>query len=217
MSQRAANFLDLALEDYRAARLLLREGLLAQGLALASTAVEKELKAVLALKHLYTKRHLDSGLVKLAQKHFPGIKSTALDSDFMKYLTKGFDLRYATVDTGGYTIVINQRRTLMALDAAMLAIDSGFAVTQAGAAHPTPLNAAIGSRDPLIVSDNVAVGATSLEEFRKKPNKMFELRVSSQWQVLSATYVTEGLNVIGTFCKSSDLNFNKSTIQLAKG
>jgi len=50
VTQRTANFLGLALDDYRAARLLLRKGLLAQGVALASTAVEKELKAVLALK-----------------------------------------------------------------------------------------------------------------------------------------------------------------------
>ncbi len=39
--QKSTDFLDLAHDDYIAARLLLRSGLLPQGVAVAATAVEK--------------------------------------------------------------------------------------------------------------------------------------------------------------------------------
>ena len=77
MSNKIVNYLSLALDDYRAARLLLREGLLAQGVALASTAVEKELKAVLAVKQFYTKRHLEIKQHLFCKFPYPSIGTIA--------------------------------------------------------------------------------------------------------------------------------------------
>jgi len=216
VSQRTTNYLGLALDDYRAARILLRGGLLAQGVALASTAVEKELKAVLALKGFYTKKHLNTGLLGMANQHFPGFK-TSVDSDFIKFLGKGFDLRYASVDGPGYTIVINQHRTLMALDLTMLTIDSGITLRLNGEVHKTPLQNVIETKGPAIYSDNVPLKAISLEELSQRPNKMFELRVGENLRTLTATYETEGLNIVGKFCKTTDMDFNKRQFYLARG
>lgn len=216
MSQKIFNFLGLALDDYRAARLLLRQGLLAQGVALASTAVEKELKAVLALKNYFTKKHLDSGLLATAEKFYSGL-TDALDKDFIKFLGKGFDLRYAAVDSAGYQIVINQNRTLVALDFTMMTLDYGVALQRDGVPHLTPLRQAIESNDALIIQDNVFLKNVTQEEMFGRSNKMFELRVGSDLQTLTAAYETEGLNIIGLFCKKTDMDFNKKEFKLALG
>jgi hypothetical protein len=90
MSQVTPNFLALALNDYLAARLLLRSGLLPQGTALAATSVEKHLKAVLALDNIFTKKHLGcSGLLTLREKNHSDLAAT-LNRDFMRFLDRAF-------------------------------------------------------------------------------------------------------------------------------
>ncbi|QQS54341.1 MAG: HEPN domain-containing protein [Candidatus Competibacteraceae bacterium] len=78
---KSTDFLDLAQDDYVAARLLLRSGFLPQGVVVAATAVEKYLKAALAVKKYYSKKHLDSGLIQIVEKLFPDL-SSALNTDF---------------------------------------------------------------------------------------------------------------------------------------
>src|SRR5437016_470317 len=122
MSQLSRNFLSLALDDYLAARLLLRTGLLPQGTALAATSVEKHLKAVLALDNMFTKKHLGcSGLLMLVRKGHVEL-ANALNRDFMKFLDRAFRLRYASVDGPGFNLVISQHRTLVELDRTMVEI-----------------------------------------------------------------------------------------------
>lgn len=216
MTQRTVNFLGLALDDYRAARLLLREGLLAPGAAVAATAVEKELKAALAMKGVFTKKHLDPSLLALAIRHLPDLAGK-IDADFVKFLGKAFNLRYATIDAAGFGIVINQNRTLAELDATILTIDSGFRITQDGIAYTTPLQQALATNDPMIVVDNVPLKKISWGDFADRPNKMLELRVGAKLRTLLVTYQTEGLNIIGDFSKNTDMDFNKTQFTLARG
>jgi len=217
MTQATKNFLDLALDDYRAARLLLRQGLIAQGATIAATAVEKELKAVLALKEVFTKKkHLDPSLLALAIKHFPQLKG-AISEDFIKFLGKAFNLRYASIDGAGFNIVINQHRTLIELDVTVLTIDSGLRLSANGKPHPTPLQAALDARDPLLIEDNVPLKSVTFQEISNRYNKMLELRVGANLQTLSASYETEGLNIIGEFCKATDIDWGKAQWQLALG
>lgn len=217
MTQATNNFLDLALDDYRAARLLLRQGLIAQGATIAATAVEKELRAVLALKGVFTKKmHLCPRLLALVFQHFPQLKG-AIDEDFVKFLGKAFDLRYASIDGTGFNIVINQHRTLIQLDVTILTIDSGLRLTVNGAARPTPLQAALDAKDTVLLEDNVPLKNVTLPEISNRQNKMLELRIGANLQTLSASYETEGLNIIGKFCKATDIDWNKTQWQLALG
>jgi len=216
MSQQTKNFLDLALDDYRAARLLLRQGLIAQGATVAATAVEKELKAILALKNIYTKKHLDSGLLRLVCEHFPKLNGF-VNADFIKFLGKAFNLRYASVEGAGFNIVINQHRTLIQLDATILTMDSGLKLKANNVSHPTPLQMALEAKDPLIIQDNVPWKSATFEELASRPNKMLELRIGDKLQTLSVSYETEGLNIIGDFCKKTDIDFGKVQWQLALG
>ncbi len=213
---KSIDYLDLAQDDYIAARLLLRTGLLPQGVAVAATAVEKYLKAALALRNYYSKKHLDSGLIQAIGKLFPDL-SNVLNQDFLKYLKHGFMLRYATADSDGFSIVINQHRTLIALDEEILKIDSGFLLKQGGSNIDTPLRRAIKAKESAVLEDNVSLGGITLVELSQRPNKMYELKVDHKLTSIKATYQTEGLNIIGKFCKKPDLSAKKTSMKLSLG
>jgi HEPN domain-containing protein len=213
---RTIGFLELAFDDYRAARLLIRQGLLTQGVALCSTAIEKQLKALLSLKNIYTKDHLTPRLASLVCQHYPAV-ADVLDRDFIKFLTKAYDIRYAIADKEGFNIVINQHRTLIFLDITMLAIDSGFKPTLDGEQSKTPISRAIEDQHSIIVDDNVVLNAESRRELDERRNLMLELRVGKRFQVLTARYETEGLNILGSMCKATDIDFGKEEWQLALG
>lgn len=216
MIQLSRNFLLLALDDYLAARLLLRNGLLPQGAALAATAVEKHLKAVLALNNISTKKHLGcSGLLTLVRKHHPDL-ATTLNRDFIKFLDRAFRLRYAPVDGAGFNMVLSQHRILVELDKTMVEIDSGFKVQGVDPLDATPLREAVRSRKQLLFEDNVPLGGVSLQTLSARKNKMHEIRVADKLRTLTVEYETETLNIVGDFCKSSDIGY-KQTFQLALG
>lgn len=216
MSQLSRNFLHLALDDYLAGRLLLRAGLLPQGTALAATAVEKHLKAVLALRDVFTKKHLGSGLLALIRKQDPAL-AAALNEDFIKFLDRAFKLRYASIDGVGFNMVLNQHRTLIELDRTMVEIDSGFTATGVDTSVATPLREEIKLRNPRLLDDNVSLGGTTLEALAGRKNKMYEVRVGAKLATLTASYDTDGLKVIGNFCKSTDIDYGKKSWQLALG
>ncbi|WP_029918785.1 HEPN domain-containing protein [Nevskia soli] len=215
-TRKSTDFLDLALDDYLAARLLLRSGLLSQGLAVAATAVEKHLKAALALKNYYLKKHLESGLLQGIEKLYPSLYN-ALDPDFLRYLKRGFMLRYATVDSDGFSIVINQHRTLVALDETMVRIDNGFLIKQGSNELDTPLRRAVKAQNSTLLEDNVPLGGITLPELAKRVNKMFELKVDHKLATMRVQYETEGLNIVGDFCKKSDIGMNRATQKLSMG
>jgi HEPN domain-containing protein len=216
MTQKTVNFLGLAFEDYIAARLLLRNGLLSQGVAVASTAVEKQLKALLAFHGVFTKRHLDPSLLAKVKKVEPEL-GTSLNTDFIKYLGKGFTLRYASIDSGEFGIVINQYRTLIELDATILTIDGGFKLHRNRELQETPLTKAINEKNPMVLEQNVPLGTTSIDTLFESPNKMHEIKIAKNLQTLSVQYDTEGLNIVGDFCKKTDIGFGKQQWQLALG
>ena len=56
----AHNFLIIGLQDYRASRFLLNNGFFMQGATLASSAVEKHLKAILNVYNIKLKAHLNN-------------------------------------------------------------------------------------------------------------------------------------------------------------
>ncbi len=216
MSQVSRNFLQLALDDYFAARLLLRNGLLPQGTALAATSVEKHLKAVLALSDIFTKKHLGcSGLVALVRKDHSAL-AAALNKDFMKFLDRAFRMRYASVDGPGFNMVLNQHRTLLELDRTMMEIDSGFKVEGVKRLDTTPFREAVQSRKELLFEDNVPLGSISLEELTARKNKMYEIRVAEKLRTLTVEYETDTLNIVGDFCKNTDIDY-KEAFNLALG
>ena len=99
----AKHFQMLGFRDYEAARRLLLSDLLLQGATLASTALEKYLKCLLAIKGSRINLHLDA-----AEKFIKGFEQKGIDifSDldpvFVETLSKAYRLRY--YDTAEKTI-----------------------------------------------------------------------------------------------------------------
>ncbi len=215
--QKSTNFLGLAHQDYLAARLLLREGLLSSGVVLAATAVEKHLKAILALKKFHPKKqHLDGAVLNLVESYYPDLHSE-LDMDFIKYLKRAFKLRYATAESPGFGIVINQYRSLVALDTMLAAIDRGFNITKNGKTTDTPLRASVKNNDERVLVDNIIFGNTSIDQLLLRSNKVHEMKVSNNLQTLFVQYETDGVQIEGSFCKKTDVSFKKKQWQLTRG
>lgn len=213
---KSMDFLDLAQDDYVAARFLLRSGFLPQGVVVAATAVEKYLKAALAVKNYYSKKHLDSGLIQAVEKLFPDL-SSALNTDFLKYLKRGFMLRYAIVDSDGFSIIINQHRTLITLDETVANIDKEFLIRHGANEIDTPLRRAMTVKEPAVFIDNVPLGGISFSELAQRPNMMYELKVDHKLASIKVTYQTEALNIIGDFCKKPDLSARETIMKLSLG
>lgn len=215
--QQSSNFLGLAHQDYLASRLLLRQGYLSSGVVLAATAVEKHLKAILSLKNLHPKKqHLDGAVLNLIHTHYPELYND-LDLDFIKFLKRSFKLRYATADSPGFGIVINQYRSLMALDTTISTIDQGFSITKNGQEIDTPLRHAVANDDERVTIDNVAINRMLIEKIALKNNKVHEMKVSKDLRTLVVEYETDGVQVEGSFCKKTDIGYDKKQWQLTKG
>lgn len=206
-------YLDLAYDDYLASRLLLCTGLLAPGASLAATAVEKHLKAVLALKRFHTKKHLESPIFNALKTHFPELHKK-LDMDFMKFLKRAFRHRYSAVDGQEFGIVINQNRTLLVLDQTIALINSGFDVSEG----ETPLNRGVKRQDSILMDRNVPPGGIELTVQVVMPNMVEEfLSGPKPSDTFGVKYQTEGLNVTGNFMKRPQFNFKTGKGKVSKG
>ena len=97
LGQNAINLTNAAYDDYLASRFLLNNGFALQGATLASTAIEKYLKALLTCQGVsFSRVHLDN-LVKLeaafAATPFHAIL-TFFDQNFLTVITTVYSFRY---------------------------------------------------------------------------------------------------------------------------
>jgi len=211
-NRRSGNFLGLALDDYRAARFLLCNGMLAQAAPLAATAVEKYLKSILALKKFHTKKHLESPLFNALKNHYPDLHNR-IDWAFMKFLKKCFKLRYASVEGEGYGIILNQHHMLLELDKIVVLIDNGIVISKS----TTPLQRAFNSKDPILMDRNVPLGGISSEELVGLNNIVQEILVGPKLDTSTITYETQGMNLKTSWLRKPNINIKKGTIQLSFG
>lgn len=214
---RVINYLVLAQSDYVTGRHLLRAGFLEHGAMLAATAAEKYLKAVIGIHGLDNTDHLSGTLYKLVGRCQPELFS-AVDKDFLKFLEKAFKLRYASASAPGFAIVINQYRTLFAIDKFVADVDRGFSVTSSnGVSEVTPYRASLKKADPLVVEDNIAVDPTLFMDILLRHNKVLDLKVENDCRTVSVLYETEGVNMAGSFTKIPEVSLNKSSFLLSRG
>lgn len=211
---KAINYLEMALGDYKAARILLREGLLEQGASLAATAVEKELKALLAMKNITIKKHISLSLLSIAAKEFPELDHI-LNKNFIKYLGVCFDIRYAKTTSPGFSIILNKNKIIYWLDKTMLDIDSGFLFKINENKLPTPLQNAVTNNCKNILSDNVFLKNINIKEFLLINNKIVELKIGRNLESIMVSYETYGSDISGDFLLKTDLDFGKSEFQLS--
>lgn len=211
-SKRAAGYLALAYTDYVAARLLLLEGLLIQAAPLASTALEKLLKAaLLAGGHKVSKaQHLCAPLVHQFKDAYPGLLDNSYE-DFLKFLEKAYRLRYAQADGEGFCIVLNQYRTLIHLDRLVQVLNEPFKFSRGEQQVPTPFGSARQSEDPLLTKGNTALRSDLLPQIMAGDNRVIEVGMGGKFRNLVVQYQTKGVSDSGSFLKKP--NFTSDVTQ----
>jgi len=111
-------FLNLAFKDYIAARTLLNfdlADLALQGAILASTCIEKYFKAIISLRGNNTGKHLNSALMNSIENYDSALYGS-LNSSFLGFLQKCYQLRYLDTLPVGFTIGITSLEVLAELD-----------------------------------------------------------------------------------------------------
>ena len=178
--------------DYVAARRLLLDDLLVQGACLANTAIEKYLKAILAIQKRRVLRIHDP--LDLYHRIRPG-GTLLLDEQFLALLVKVYTLRYPDDLKPGFNIVLSRALLLDALDQSVFGIRSHFEFGFAdGRPVTTFLDNLLESKDARILTDNTALGTITQEDLFNRPSAVFEMRVLDNGGRLEAHYQAEKLD-----------------------
>jgi HEPN domain-containing protein len=158
------HYLALAFDDYIAARVLLNNKLALQGLILASTSVEKYLKAILATKGKISRIHLDSSdFLKLFEMN--GLDISNLNANFIKYLGRSYPFRYIEPTSGPASITIEPRKLLAELDFTVSQCEASFQIRPV----PSPYAAAVSNRDERVWANNYVLHEIDKTSFISEP------------------------------------------------
>jgi len=151
--------------DYVAARSLLRNGLEIQGLILASTSIEKYLKAILATTGRATATHLDSdGFVEILRQRGCDVLPY-ISSSFLQYLGRAYAFRYLETDSGPASIAVEQRKLLAELDYSVSQFESAITMAVDGVIQKSSYTRAVEAHDRRVWDDNHILAGTSKSDF----------------------------------------------------
>lgn len=177
--------------DYIASRVLLNSESLVQGAILASTAVEKYFKAVLAFRGNENHGHLKKA-------HFNAVKSfdsrlyASLNEDFLLLLQKAYQLRYTDDLQLGFNLVIAQREFLAELDHTAITLQESFHLQVDGKDACLAYHQGKNQADNRLLANNyIAAGVTKKKFISSGPQRVYEIRKCALRGVLEANYFSE--------------------------
>lgn len=173
--------MDLGYRDYIAARFLLNNHLIVQGLTLASTSVEKYLKALIVFNLKKRERynyHLDrfESLKKLLSKVNNDV-TVEFDSVFLEILQNAFKIRYydrieKPIFMGFY---INQ--LIGELDYTIDFMERFIAKSQNGDESMSAYNKAVKNNDSHLYENNFILSKENKKDFMEKPDIGFSILI----------------------------------------
>ena len=186
---KVAEFLNIAYKDYLAARVLLNSGLLLQGSILASTAIEKYFKAILAFRGNEARGHLSRKHINAA-KNYDKRLSVLLNDGFLILLQRAYSLRYLDDLPEEFNIVIAYREFLAELDYTATMIQESFHMQQSGKDAKFSYDTDKENRDPLLHFNNHMLHGQSKQEFVAADSQsVFEVRNCKLRGLLEITYL----------------------------
>lgn len=190
-TRKARAFLRDGFSDYVAARVLLLANLPYQGAVLSSTAIEKSIKAILALRGKEKRRHL-----KLTDwetlKDFDANVGQFIDRDFIELNSKVYRLRYSDSVAPDFNLVIASREFLAEMDQCVSTITSTIKVDENGKRQKTPFQYAAEAGDIRVLADNHMISGPRKEIFiYQKPQFIYEVRRHGLRGLLEVTYSTD--------------------------
>ena len=197
--------------DYLAARKLLTDGFLLQGAALANTALEKYLKALLFL-HGEKVVRLHDPLVIYKQVQTCGC-SLELDEAFLELLGKSYRMRYPDDIEDGYNLVLSQALLLDALDQSVKSISDRVVVGNLNGAVKRKVELLAEQKAPQLCSMNTALGSITKDALLSQPSQVFECRFLLG-DYMGAEYITERIEDT-SFGREAFLRKSDRTFQLA--
>ncbi len=174
-SQKTADFLNIAYKDYLAARVLFNAQLPVQGAVLASTAVEKYFKAILAFRGNKSQGHLKKAHFN-AVKNFDSRLWSALNEEFLTLLQRVYSLRYQDDLEKNFNVVIASREFLAELDHTAVMIQESFKLQQDGKEAVLMYHQDRKSNDPrLLLNNHVLSGMRKQVFIAAEPQFVYEV------------------------------------------
>lgn len=179
-------------QDYLAARILLLSGLVVQGAALANTAIEKYLKSVCALSGIPCDG-IDHDVSRLNGLLYRQGIALELNAKFLRFLNKGYKLRYPDELGSGFNIALNSIATLVEMDLTVQGIRRRFKFQKNGKPAGTKLEGMMEGQSAQLLTNNCAIGGADKSQLFAQPSWSYDLRVLENRVILEASYVVEQL------------------------
>ena len=173
------SLIDLGYRDYIAARFLLNNRFIIQGLTLASTAVEKYLKALIVLtseekeKYYYHFDNLEKLKAILAKSNSDVTEK--FDPVFLNILENAFKIRYYDRIEKPIFIGFFINQFIGELDYTIDSLETFVLKTQK---NETPYRRAIESKDPHLLENNFVLKKQNKKDFMEKPDDGFSIYIS---------------------------------------
>lgn len=193
------DYLNVAYQDYLAARVLLNADLLVQGSILASTAIEKYLKAILFIHGTKRKGHLKKAYFQSLRYIDTKLWST-LNIEFIELLQKLYSLRYLDSLTRNFNAVIIAREFLAELDFTAISMQSRFGIENDGIAVKMKYHSDLQAREPkLFLNNHVLLNLQKQEFISSSPQSVYAVRNCPDLGLIEVTYTTENFVSDGCF------------------
>lgn len=186
------SFLRDSFNDYIAARVLFRAELPQQAAILSSTAVEKCIKAMLAVQGSKSHGHLQTAHRNFVRNFKPKLYSELKD-DFLVLNQKIYALRYTDNLPVDYNLVIASREFLAEMDFTISAMFSCFSLRQGDRVIETPYEVAVRERDARLLWDNHVLTKIPSELFTYSQSQfVYEVRHDRNRGLMEITYIANG-------------------------
>jgi hypothetical protein len=219
--------LDIAYKDYLAARVLLNAHLLVQGAVLASTAIEKYFKAVLAFRGHQSHGHLKKAHINAA-KNFDARLASVLNDEFLTLLQRSYSLRYLDDIATDFNLVIASREFLAELDFTAGMFQESFKLETDGKPVVLAYDQAKQQNDPRLLDENflfidVEKPAQPMKRafISAEPQLVYEVRRCKLRGLMEAIYWTGPTESDGKFLRpayvpqdAEEMNFQLAFIPL---
>lgn len=185
-AKKVIDFYSSGFSDYLAARVLINASLLPQGAVLASTALEKYLKGVMAVNGNASHGHLKKA-------HWESLKNyskdlyNACNLDFLRLCQKSYRLRYLDDVPNGYNLVIAQLEFLFELDKTVENFESIIAEGE----RPRVYEGFKRMQKPELFLNNVILGGPKSASAQANYQHVYEVR-SSGTDLVEIRYESNG-------------------------
>jgi len=192
-----------SIDDYLAARNLLLSGFTKQGAILASTAIEKSFKAILAMNGNVSLGHLKKAHWNAVKNFNPRLYSR-IDSAFLLLNQKAYLLRYTEDLPVGFNLAIAHREFLAALDRTIMNVLGGFKLSFGNGKSPTQFQQYIDANDSRLVLENRVLSNEDVDAFvYSKEQQVYEVRNDPEMGIIEWKYVTSSRPRRGGFMREA--------------